>query len=214
MDPPGTQTRSRAAWNSWSIPQKLGHGPESPGRARRFRGHSDKGPSPLGQLVYTGPTGTGPILWGQLVTPQALDPDLSSPGQLMDTLRTRTRTRLVQNSGSKAWSLGPGHALSVKAVGPMGTKTRARNSQDSWSTLWGLGHKCELPGRTGRPHGHSDRSPRHPGHLVEPAGPMTKARGPGTAGRPCGSMDQGLSGSVQLVDTAGPWTRTRVTRER
>ena len=126
----------------------------------------------------------------------------------------RDRAQLVQHSGSKPRSLGPGHELSVKAVGNMGTKTRARISQESWSTLWGLGHKCKLPGRTGRPHGHSDRSLRHPGHLVESVGPRTRARGPGTAGHPCGPMDQGPSGSVQLVDTAGPRTRTRVTRER
>ena len=90
---------------------------------------------------------------GQLVTPRALEPDLSRPGELVDTLRPRTRARLVQHSGSKPRSLRPGHESSVKAVDPMGTKTRARNSQDSWLTLRDLGEKSELPGTFGRTRG-------------------------------------------------------------
>ena len=133
--------------------------------------------------------------WSKL---RALGPDLSSPGQLVDTLRTRTRARHVQHSGSKPRSLGPGHESSVKALDPVGTKTQAGISQDRWSTLRDLGHKCELPGRTGRPHGHTDTSPSRPGYLVKPAEPRTRPVGPltevpGQSGRTRGHSDQGPS---------------------
>ena len=142
------------------------------------------------------------------------DPVSNHLGKLVDTARTRTQARLVQQSGSKPRSLGPGHESSMKAFDSMGTTSRARISRDSWSTPRDLGHMGESPLRTGRPHGHSDPGPSRPGYLVKPTGPRTRARVPGAAVRPCDPLDHGPNCLVQLVDTAGRRTWTRVTRER
>ena len=44
VDTTGLRTRDRVAWNTWTTPRALWHGPEWPRRPGRPDGHSDSGP--------------------------------------------------------------------------------------------------------------------------------------------------------------------------
>ena len=74
--------QARVAWGNWSTPWSLGPVRESPGRACRPRGPSDRGPSRLGELVNPAGTATRPQvsrdIWSSL---QALRHGPESPGR-------------------------------------------------------------------------------------------------------------------------------------
>ena len=82
----------------------LRHGPESPWRAGRPRGHLDPSASHPGELVDPRGPGTGHESPGSVGrTRGPLDPGPSQPGQLVYPLGTRTRTQDARDICSTLW---------------------------------------------------------------------------------------------------------------
>ena len=204
LDTAGPRTRAQAVQYSWSTPQALGHGPESPGtaglpagprtRARFTRDiwstlrASELSPSPLGLGVETAGARTrAQVTLDSFWTPQELVHGPWSPG-------TASRPR----GTSDTITCRPGDL--VDSAGPW---TQARGTRESWSTPREL--------RMGL---------SRLGQMVDPAGPGTWVRvprdswstpralgvwpeSPRTAARPQGHLDPGPSCPGKLVYTAG-----------
>ena len=164
-------TEDPRAWalgvrDSWSTPQSLRTGPESPGIAGRPHGTSGSSPRRLGQLVDRG----------------SPDPCAGRPGQLFDTRALgygpRHPGQLVDSAGPREWPRGPRdswatpQALGAEPESP-GAARRPRGPSDP---------SASLPGQL-LDRGPSDANASHPGELVDTAGP----RPPGQPVDPAGA---------------------------
>ena len=109
------------------------------------------------------------------MNPRALGQDLSSLGQLVDTLRTRTRALVIRDSWSAPRHLGHGAKSPGTSDRPRGSWKTAHYARESRSTLQDFGHGPESTGTADQARGHSDPGPSHLGLLVQPAGPRTQA---------------------------------------
>ena len=211
-------TEDPRAWalgvrDSWSTPQSLRTGPESPGIAGRPHGTSGSSPRHLGQLVDRGSPDPCAGRPGQLFDTRALGYGPRHPGQLVDSAGPREWPRGPRDSWATPQALGaepespgaarrprgpsdPSASVPGQLVDTTGPWARARFPWDSQSTSQALGPGPETPGTACRPRRHSEPGRRRPGHLVAPACPRAWARV-----------------ARDSWSTAGPRTRTRVGRE-
>ena len=189
VDPAESRSRARVTREGSLIPWALGQWCESPGTVG----------------LYCGPTGTGPIL----------------PGQLVDTEGPRTRTRVARDRCSTPGASAPGPSCPGKLVATPGPCSLSRVSWERWSTPQTLGPGTRTPVTAGRPRGtwHKSRSASHPGQVVDPAEPRARSQivwdscsnpdlgqdceSPRKAGRPHRPSDTGLNGQGHLTNPAG-----------
>ena len=127
---------------------------------------------------------------------QAIGQVRESPGQLVNPVGTRTRTRVPRD----IWSTARVSELIPRRL-------------ERWSTPQTLRHDRESPGKAGQPCGPSDTGPIRPGELVDHAGPRTHAKVTKKFGRHHGISGTGRDRPGQLVDPTGPRTRARVVLE-
>ena len=75
FDIAGPQAQSRVTQDSWLTPQAYGHRPESPWKAGRPRGPSDRSAIIPGEVVkIVGPWTRARVAWESWSTPLALGP--------------------------------------------------------------------------------------------------------------------------------------------
>ena len=139
---------------------------------------------------------------GKLVDTMDLRTRAPGPGQLVDPMGPRARSRVTLESYSTPRGNRTRATRPRELLVPAGRRTQARVARESWSD--------QLSWRPCRP---SDPCQSRPGYLVDPRGLGSWPESLGRADRPRGPSDPGPSRLEQLVDPAGPWTQARVTRD-
>ena len=149
-------------------PWAIGPGPESPGRARRFRGTSDESASSWGVLAYTLDPRTRARVLGAGVDPVRPPP---RGQEAQDSWSTTRECRPWPYSPGKAGGpRGPSHPSASRPgqlLKPTGIKTLARMARDSSSKPRRLGPGPESPGKSDRHRGPLFTVPSLPGQLVD-----------------------------------------------
>ena len=194
-------------------PWALGHGPESPRRPGRPRGHSGTGPSSGNSWSTLRVLGPRPESHGTAGRPWDHGPGPESSGRV----------------GRQCGPSDPGPCRQGQLGDTDGSRAFSRDPRYSWSNTHALGSRRESPGTAFRHRWPSGTCPIPPGQRVDPAGHRSWPRvagdscrpwdlgsgtqSPGRVGRNHRPSDGGPSRPGQLVDPAGPRTKARVAEE-
>ena len=172
-------------------PRSQPHGPNLPGRAGRYRGDWDTGPSRHGELVDPAcPRTRARVTRDSWSTLGALGQGTDSPG-------TAGQPRVLSDPIASP----PG-----VLVGSSGPRTWACVTWCSWSTPRAQRHGPNWAGRAGRYRGHWDTGQSCQGEQVDPVCPRTRARVTWDSWSSRGPWDKGLIRPEELstLQALGP----------